>query len=280
MDDSKLVIALKALVVFVVVTFVVTVIGWLALIRSVTPNFGEEAVLIDKPLIFGHEGVRDESVKPGRKYVWWTTKPVIVNVQPEQRPMHFDDLMSSDGVPLDFDSVIRLQVTNPVKMIKEFGDTWYEKNVEAEFINRVRQAVRKHGMNETAISTVAIDKIDSEVSEEMEKYFISAKLPVKLVQVTVGKANPPDSIKDQRIETAAQQQRCLSEVQRKLAEDKRKMAEESRAASDNAYRKAMSLSPEQFIQLEQIKALKDIAKTEKATLILGNGVVPTMNVGK
>jgi regulator of protease activity HflC (stomatin/prohibitin superfamily) len=137
---------------------------WACGIESVKPDAGHEAVLIEKPLIFGHGGVDPVPVKTGRQYVWWTTEHVIVNMQPLQYQVHFDDLMSSDGVPLDFDAVIRLQITDSVLLIKNFGPKWYENNIEKEFSNRVRQAVRKHGMNETAISTVAIDAIDTEVS--------------------------------------------------------------------------------------------------------------------
>lgn len=248
---------------------------------DVAPGPGEEAVLIDKPMVFGHEGVRDEVVHTGRRYVWFTTEHIMVNTLPMQFPVHFDDLMSADGVPLDFDAVIRLQVIDSVRLIKEFGPKWYESNVEKEFATRVRQAVRKHGMNETAISTTAIDDIDREVSESMEKYITSAKLPVKLIQVTVGKANPPDSIKGQRIETATQQQRVLTEAQRKLAEDARKLAEKSRADADNAYRQAMQLSPDQFLRLETIKMQKEAcAKAEaNCTFIIGN-TPPLMLPGK
>ena len=70
--------------------------------------------------------------------------------------------------------------------------------------------------------------------------------------MTVGRANPPDAIKNQRIETAAQEQRANTEKQRKLAEDQRLQAELSRANADNAYRNQMSLSPEQFLRLEAI----------------------------
>jgi hypothetical protein len=35
----------------------------------------------------------------------------------------------------------------------------------------------------------------------MTDYIAQAKLPLKLIDVTVGRANPPDSIKSQRIET-------------------------------------------------------------------------------
>ena len=70
------------------------------------------------------------------------------------------DMMSSDGVPLDFHSALRLQVTDSVTLIRSFGPDWYKNNLEQQFSTMVRQAVRKHGMNETAISTTAIDSID------------------------------------------------------------------------------------------------------------------------
>lgn len=259
------------------VVFLTLCLGYCS-VESVKPDAGHEAVLIEKPMIFGHGGVNSEPVKTGRTYVWFTTESVLVNTQPIQFTEHFDDLMSSDGVPLDFDSVLRLQITDSVMLIKNFGIKWFENNVQAEFRNRVRQAVRKHGMNETAISTKAIDEIDTEISQAMEKYLADAKLPVKLVQMTVGKANPPDSIKNQRVETASQQQRVLTEQQRKLAEDSRKAAEQSRADADNAFRNAMQMSPEQYLRLETIKMQRDVCAGGKCSFILTDGrVTPIVN---
>jgi regulator of protease activity HflC (stomatin/prohibitin superfamily) len=184
-----------------------------------------------------------------------------------------------DGVPLDFDAVIRLQVTDSVSLIKNFGPKWYENNLVSEFMSKVRQAVRKHGMNETAIDTKAIEAIDNEVSKAVEDYIKNAKLPVRLIDITVGKANPPDSIKNQRIETAAQQQRVITEGQRKLAEDARKQAEKSRADADNGYREAMQLSPNQFLQLETIKMQKEACVKGDCTFIFpGTSVAPVLNV--
>lgn len=242
------------------------------------PDAGHEIVLIQKPLIFGHGGVDDTPVKAGATFIAMTTDEVDVDMQPHQYPVHFDDLMSSDGVPLDFDAVIRLQVTDSVALIKNFGPKWYENNIEKEFQNRVRQAVRKHGMNETAISTVAIEAIDTEVSTAIASYLESAKLPVKLIQITVGKANPPDSVKNQRIETAAQEQRALTEAKRKLAEDARKAAEQSRAEADNAFRNAMQMSPEQYLRLETIKMQRDVCNSGKCTFLITDGkVTPIVN---
>lgn len=98
--------------------------------------------------------------------------------------------------------------------------------------------------------------------------------------MTVGKANPPDSIKNQRIETTAQQQRILTEGQKKLAEDARKAAELSRADADNAYRNAMSLSPDQFLRLESIKMQRDVcmSKGSQCTFLLnGTNATPIVN---
>jgi regulator of protease activity HflC (stomatin/prohibitin superfamily) len=125
--------------------------------------------------------------------------------------------------------------------------------VQAEFANRVRQTVRKHGMNETAIQNTAVDAIDTEVSKAMADYIAQAKLPLRLVDVTVGRANPPDSIKSQRIETAAQEQRANTEKQRKLAEDQRKEAEQARRRPTTPTATRSDVV-EQFIQLEAIHA--------------------------
>ena len=68
--------------------------------------------------------------------------------------------------------------------------------------------------------------------------------------------------------------------QTKLAEDQRKMAEMSRASADNAYRQAMQLSPEQFIQLETIKMQRDVCGSGNCTFFVNGGPVPTISVGK
>lgn len=232
-----------------------------------SPDAGHEAVLVRKPWIFGHGGVDKTPVSTGLAWIALSTSAMDVNMQPEQIHVKFDDLMSRDGVPLDFDAVIRVKVSDSVTLIERFGPQWIENNLLAEFSNRVRQAVRKHGLNETAISTTAIEAIDTEVTQAMTAYIKESGLPIHLIAVTVGKANPPDSIKHQRVETAAQEQRINTEKQRKLAEDQRKDAELARAAADNAYREAMRLSPEQFLVLEGINAQKEICMRGGCTFV-------------
>jgi len=250
--------------------------------RSYAPDAGHEIVLVKKPYFFGHGGVDSDPVKTGRSYAALSTEGVDVYMQPQKFETELPDTMTSDGVPITFHAIMILQVTDSVDLIRNFGPDWYKNNMEEQFKTMVRQAVRKRGMNETAISTTALDLIDAEIHDQLVQFIADKKIPVRLVTMTVGKANPPDSVRDQRIATATQEQRINTEKQRKLAEDQRMLAGQSRAAADNAYREAMHLSPEQFIQLETIKMQEAVCgeKGKGTCTFIQNGVAGVYNFGK
>ena len=262
--------------------FLVATMALLAGCSTYAPDAGHEVVLIKKPWFFGHGGVVDDPVKTGRTFTAITTDGIDIYMQPQKFEADLKDTMTQDGVPISFHAIMVLRVTNSVALIKGFGPDWYRNNLEEQFRTMVRQAVRKRGMNETAISTTAIDAIDEEIRDSLIAFIKEKQLPIELVTMTVGRANPPDSVKNQRIETAAQQQRIQTETQRKLAEDARLQAEQSRAAADNAYREAMHLSPEQFLALETIKMQSNVCGPEgKATCtFIQNGAHPVYNLGK
>ena len=247
-----------------------------------SPDAGHEVVLIEKPWLFGHGGVDPEPVKTGRTFAAFTTDGVDVYMQPHKYETELHDTMTSDGVPISFHAIMVLQVADSVALIKNFGPSWYVNNLEEPFKTMVRQAVRKRGMNETAISTTALDAIDNEIHDQLVAFIRDKALPVRLITMTVGRANPPDSIRSQRIETATQEQRVQTEKQVKLAEDQRMLAEQSRASADNAYREAIHLSPEQFIQLETIKMQRVVCGPEgkAACTFIQNGATPVYNLGR
>jgi regulator of protease activity HflC (stomatin/prohibitin superfamily) len=251
--------------------------------HSYAPNAGHEVVLIEKPIFFGHGGVDSEPVRTGRAYAAISTDGVDVNMQPQKFDTELPDTMTKDGVPITFHAIMVLKVTDSVTLIRTFGPEWYANNMEEPFKTMVRQAVRKRGMNETAISTTALDDIDNEIHDQLVLFIKQKGLPVELVTMTVGKANPPDSVKTQRIATATQEQRIQTEQQMKLAEDQRAAAETSRAKADNAYREAMGLSPQQFIQLETVKMQREVCgELGKATctFIQNGGATPVYDLGK
>lgn len=255
---------------------------------TASPKAGEEAVLIYHPWFFGHGGVDDTPIKTGLAWTAATTSTETVNMLPQQVGITFDDLMTSDGVPLDFHSAVQFRVTDSVRLVKEFGNDYYAdhgspgffaRNIEQPFRSAVRDSVKKRGLNEMAINFAAADEVDKEVTIALLQIVKQTNVPITILGVTLGRANPPDSIKHQRIETATQEQRIITEKQRKLAEDQRKSAEESRAAADASYNYKMNLTPDQYLRLETIKMQQQACQNGHCTFLFGNAT-PLVTVGK
>lgn len=59
------------------------------------PDAGHEAVLVAKPLFFGHGGIIDQPVTPGLTFAAFTTQVIDVNMQPQQGEEKFNDLMTT-----------------------------------------------------------------------------------------------------------------------------------------------------------------------------------------
>lgn len=241
---------------------------------TVEPNAGEEAVLTYKPMFFGDGGVDPTPVKPGLTYIALTTSATIVNMYPQRVDLEFDDLMTADGVPIDFHAVVPFQITDSVKLVQKFGNDmiqlpngtvmpgFFQRVLEQPFRTAVRDEVKRHGTNAIAILATAAEEVDAKVSQHLEQIVKAADVPIMLGDLSLGRANPPDAVKTQRVETAAQEQRVLTEAQRKRAEDMRKAAEESRAAADEAYNAKMNLSPAQYIELQEISMKREVCGKE------------------
>ena len=251
------------------------------------PNAGHQTVWVIKPFFFGHGGIDPIPVTTGRSYGALTSDAVDVNMLPQRIDMEFDDMMTKSGVPVSFHVVATCQITNAVKLVSQFGAEaddkggwgFWNRNLDQPIRTAVRDAVKKRDMQEMAIDQSAADAVGDEVAAATVKIIKQTGVPLTCSAVNVGRVNPPDAIKNQRIETAAQEQRAITEQQRKLAEDQRKAAESSRAAADNAYRQQMQLSPEQFIQLEQIKMQSKVCASGNCTMLIGGGsAVPLINI--
>lgn len=253
---------------------------------TVQPDAGHEAVLVRKPLFFGSGGVDPSPVRTGLKYVAWTTSSVDVNMQPQRVDSEFDDLMTLDGVPIDFHSVISYQVIDSVKLIRDFGGDvaangvpgFWTRNLDQPYRTAVRDSVKAHGMNEMAIQATAAEAVDQVVTNHLLAIVKETGVPIKVLDVSLGRANPPDAILHQRVETAAQEQRINTEKQRKLAEDQRKMAEESRAAADQAYNQKMGLNTEQYVALRALDMQREVCAKGGCTFLFGGNATPLINL--
>jgi hypothetical protein len=269
--------------------FVAALLAGMAGCSVAAPDAGHEAVWVEKPIFFGHGGVDQTPVQPGREFGALTSTAIDVNMLPQRVDMEFDDMMTSSGVPVNFHVVATFTITDPVKLVSKYGaDTdekgnwgFWQRTVDQPLRTAVRDAVKKRDMQEMAISQTAADAVGREVSTAAIQIVQQTGVPIIFSAINVGRVNPPDAIKNQRIETAAQEQRAITEQQTKLAEDQRKAAEQSRAAADNAYREAMQLSPDQFLQLERIKMQRDVcAHGSTCTFFIGGGVSPVIDVGR
>lgn len=271
----------KKLVVVPVLLVVALAVGC----RTVQPDAGHEAVLVRKPLFFGSGGVDPTPVKTGLKYVAFTTTGIDVNMQPLRIDVEFSDLMTMDGVPIDFHSVLTLQVTDSVKLVRDFGQDFaggkpgfWTRNLDQPYRTAVRDAVKAHGMNEMAIQATAAEAVDKIVTEHLLTIIKESGVPIRVLDMSLGRANPPDAILHQRVETAAQEQRINTEKQKKLAEDQRKMAEESRAAADQAYNQKMGLNSEQYVALQAIQMQREVCGKGTCTFLYGGNAVPLINM--
>ena len=186
----------------------VLIVTWAFFTHAVIVEPGNHAVLIDKPQFVGSEGVRPEPLKEGRKLVWDTTTHVLVRMQPQTFSIKFDDLMTSDNTPLDFESSIQYRVMDAVKLVDKFGiEGWFSNNVEPQYRTLVRLAVKKHTMPMIMSDVPTAQTIDDEVTAGLQKLIKDSGLPVQLDGVSLGRASPNEGLMAQMNETAAQQQR-------------------------------------------------------------------------
>jgi len=254
---------------------------------AATPDAGHEAVWVMKPWIFGHGGVSPEPVKTGREYGALSSTPIEVDMLPQRVDMEFDDMMTASGVPVGFHVVVTFHVTDSVLLVSKFGadrddrGLWgfWERIIDQPVRTAVRDAVKKREMQAMAISQTAADDVGREVRAATLEIVKASGVPILVSDLNVGRVNPPDAIKNQRIATAEQEQRAITEQQRKLAEDQRKEAEKSRAAADNAFREAMQMSPDQYLRLETIKMQQEVCGEHgKGTCTFIVGANPTQTL--
>lgn len=246
-------------------------ITWLFM-HTETVEPGHELVLNDKPYFVGHEGVRAEPLKEGRILLFKTTTAQAVRMTPQSHPIKIDDFSSRDNILLDFETTIQYRINNSVVLIKSFGDGWFDNNIKNQYLAIVRDAVKKKAMSEMMSDVAAAQSIDDEVTTGLQKLVKDSKLPVDILSVSLGRAKPNDNVLAQMNETAAQQQRQKTLIAATAAEKDREQEQIAKARADNAYRNAMGLSPEMFIQLEAIKRFSEACGS--STCVIGAPGVP------
>lgn len=251
-------------------------IVWAAFMHTETVEPGHHGVIVDKPYFWGHEGVRKEPLVEGRILLWRTSSMRSVLMTPQSIPVKVDDYSSSDNILLDFESTIQFRVMNASSLVNEFGESWFNNNIKQQYLAIVRDAIKGRTMTAMMSDTKTAKDIDDEVTVALTALIKEAKLPIVLLGVSMGRAKPNEVVLLQMNETAAQQQRKKTLVEAEAAEIQRAKEQTAKAAADNAYRNAIGLSPEQFIQLEQIKRYAAACEKAGNVCVIGSSPNPVM----
>lgn len=254
------------------ICILVALVTYMGFTHSVTVTPGNEVVLIDQPYFFGHEGVRPLTLKSGRELVWDTTKTEEVAVVPQSITVNFDDISSKDNILLDFSTTVQYQIIDPAALLTNYGSGWFDNNVRNQYSMIVRQAVKAQEMGKLMSDPATATSVDQTVTDQVRVAISAAKLPIRILDVTLGRAKPNDNVLQQMNQTAAEQQRQKTLVAATIAEQQRQKSEEARAIADNAYRNAMQMNPEQFVRLQEAKLYSDACQhSEHCVITSGQG---------
>lgn len=266
------------LLVLAVGTTMFTALFVFVFMHSETVEPGYELVINDRPMIFGSGGVREETVKAGRVWMFRTSTAEPVRVTPQSFTLAVDDFMSKDNIPLDFETTIQYQIVDARTLVTQFGAGWFDNNVKNQYLSLVRSLVKEVTMSELMSSASIADELDTAITTKLKALVITSKLPILVHNVSLGRAKPNAEVLVQMDATAAQQQRTKTLVEATTAENQRELEQIAKAKADNAYRKAMNMSPEMFLQLQAIIRYSEACATSTCVIGVG-GTVPPVVLG-
>jgi len=228
---------------------------------AVEPEF--EGVIVQKPWFFGHGGILDEAVPPGRTWLWGSSDLVEFHIVPIKYDEQFDDIMTSDNNPVSFNAYAILQIReNRSPLLYQYwGENWYENSIKEQWRASVRNKVCLFEMFEMTTNRIIADSLERVLTKELQEYIDNlvasnhdvVGAPVDAVRIVIGKVYPKDAILAEINNTGVAKQRTRTLIDQNTAEKQRKITEESRAIADRAYMNKMGFTQEQYIRLKEIE---------------------------
>lgn len=250
----------------------------------VTPDAGQESVLIDQPYFIGHGGVQDEAVSTGSSFVWASTEHKEFTITPITDTEEFVDMIPADNTPVSFHAYLKYQIRkgqSPI-LYKNFGEAWFANSIQPTFRTMVRDKASAYKMFDLASKREVSSTLEQQIFDDISKYAKSINLPVDILQVTIGAITPPEQVLTETKNTAAQNQSILTQKARADAELARKQAEINKAIADQAYQEQMHMTIADYLHLRTLEIEKEkvelIKDKQNVSIIFGSGVTPTYNV--
>lgn len=251
---------------------------------------GYEGVAINKPYLFGSNGVNPSPLKTGRYWVWWSTGVELYDVRPIKYPEKFTDLVTADNVPVQFNAyaILSVRAGQTPQLHQRFGHQWYFNKVKEKFRTMCRDFAKTKSVFQLTTDKDSVTQGQELVKEELAKYLHAEHIPVDINDVIIGKITPPADVLEETSHTAAQRQRKLTEIERAKAEQSRKLAEIAKAEADKAYMTSFGMTVRQYIALRHLEIEKekvDLVKNKKNVHIImssgeSSGAYPIFNIDK
>lgn len=222
---------------------------------------GQEAVLIDKPVFFGHGGVRPTTVTTGTKIVWASCDDILFDVRPVKHDIVLDDIFSNDNTPLDFHTQITTQIKKGKAnvLLENYGEQWFDIIIRTHYVNLVTEYVSDYSPFDLMSNTKVLKEVDAKVKKDMDNYVAKlnkdAEFPIIIKDVQVGKAKPNSEQLQEMNRTAKVIQAKQTQEREFEVQVAREKAERQKAKADKAYMLEMNLNPNQYINLKWVETV-------------------------
>lgn len=246
----------------------------------VQPNAGEESVLVMQPFIFGHGGVDDDPISTGSVWVAATTDHKEFIITPITVTEDFTNMIPADNTPVSFSAYLKVQIKKgeTPNLYKNFGEKWYEHNLQASFRTMVRDKASAFKMFDLASKREISSQLEKDIFKDIVEYAKKINLPIEVMQVSIGAITPPEQVLTETKLTAAQNQSVLTQNARATAELSRKQAEINKAIADMAYQDQMKMTIDQYLHLRQLEIEKEkvelIKDNKNVSIIFGGNNLP------
>lgn len=266
--------------------FAVTFMLSLSSCYRVSPNAGEESVLIYQPMFFGHGGVDEMPVATGSEWVAATTDHKEFPITPITITEDFENMIPSDNTPVSFSAYLKVQIRkgSTPDLYKNFSIEWYNHSIKSSFRTMVRDKASAFKMFDLASKREISSQLERDIFKDISEYAKKLNIPVDIMQVSIGAITPPEQVLTETKLTAAQNQSVLTQSARASAELSRKQAEINKAIADQAYKNQMGMSVAEYLHLRQLEIEKEkvelIKDNKNVSIIFGQSVPLSYPVNK
>jgi len=236
--------------------------GW----EKIDPGF--EGVVMKKPFFFGHGGISDEPLEPGRVLTALSTKVIEYDLRPNKKKDNFNILMQDSKLNVSFGLylVTRLNKGSTPSVLKTMGTpkNWFQRTIEPRYREIVRGVISTTKTNEVNNNRNILSKTILERTRAAAKQY-----PVEIISVSISNIDYPASV-TKAVEIKMQRQQELKRQSYEVQIERKKA--EKRVIEARGIARAQAIInttlTQRYIQLEYVKSIRESALKGNQTIYI------------